>query len=146
MVFFDLLIEKRSKVIYFNQIKDRNRSTIIKIWSKSWSSTQIRRWILNRTKINNWFCVAWNLNRRRLDSRALIALAYKIHCYIVIASQLVFFSIFFRPFIFLVCCHIGCWGCQHCFKCFKKLIVSKLKWHIAIKADCHQSFSWNLLF
>ena len=69
MVFFNLLIENWSKVINYNQNK-------IKFRSKSRLSTQICRWVLNRTKIDDQYWPVWNPNCRRFDAGSIIALAY----------------------------------------------------------------------
>ena len=50
---------------------------MIEFRSKLRLPIRIHRWIFNRTEIEDRNRPAWNLNRRRFDSYALIALAYR---------------------------------------------------------------------
>ena len=54
---------------------NRNRSNKIDSISKLRSSTQFRRWILNRTEINDRIQISDSIRRRQFDSQPLIALA-----------------------------------------------------------------------
>ena len=54
---------------------NRNRSNKIDSISKLRSSTQFRRWILNRTEIDDRIQISDSIRRRQFDSQPLIALA-----------------------------------------------------------------------